>query len=296
MVPENELKWQILRPTPDSFSFAQADWLLNFAEQHRIKFRGHTLVWHDQLPGWVSTEVNPSNGQKILLNHIDTVVGRYAGKLHSWDVVNEVVEPVYKKPGGLRPSPWLDSIGPDFIDLAFQAAAQADPNALLVWNENHLEINDDRSIAKREALLKLLRDKLRRKIPIQALGLQSHISGTDSSFNNPDFTRFLRAISDLGLKILVTEMDVNDVNLPTETYARDSAVASVFSDYLSTVLQEKSVIAVLTWGLSDRYTWLTRYSARADKTRVRPLPFDSELNPTATEIAIARAFDQASPR
>jgi endo-1,4-beta-xylanase len=296
MVPENELKWRILRPTQDSFSFAQADWLLNFASRYRMQFRGHTLVWHQQLPDWIRTQVNSSNARQILLNHVNTVVGHYAGKLQSWDVVNEVIEPADRRPDGLRSKPWLESIGPEYIDLAFQTAAQTDPKVLLVWNENHLEGSDERALAKREVLIKLLREKLRRNIPIQAIGLQSHISGTSPSFNNPEFIRFLHTISDMGVKILITEMDVTEVDLPTNIDARDQAVAGVYSDYLSTVLREKSVIAVLTWGLSDRYTWLSSYLPRTDKTPVRPLPFDSNLNPTATYAAIARAFDQASVR
>jgi endo-1,4-beta-xylanase len=232
----------------------------------------------------------------LLRDHIEKVAGKYAGKMHSWDVVNEVIEPNDKRPDGLRRKPWLDPIGPDYIDMAFHVAQEADPNAILVWNENHLEINDKWGEAKRAALIGNLREMLKRKVPIQAIGLQSHVLGNGPSFRNDEFQTFLRTIVDLGLKIVVTEMDVTEDSLPTEITRRDAGVGSVCFDYLSTVLQQKSVIAVLTWGLSDRYSWLAKYKPRKDRTGVRPLPFDDDMHPTPAWASIARAFDQAPAR
>jgi endo-1,4-beta-xylanase len=139
IVPEVELKWERLRPTPDTYNFSSADWLSNYAQRHRMKFRGHALVWHEELPSWFASYVNPQNAKPLLLDHIATVVGRYAGKIHSWDVVNEIIWPPDKRSDGLRDSPWLRNLGAAHIEMAFRAAAQADPRALLTWNENWLE-------------------------------------------------------------------------------------------------------------------------------------------------------------
>jgi endo-1,4-beta-xylanase len=296
LVPENELEWWVIRPAPDEFDFSRPDWLSNFAQKHQMKFRGTTIAWDQGLPSWFISYVNSGNAKRVLLTHIATVVGRFSGRMHSWDVVNEVIQPNDKRSDGLRLKPWLELIGPDYIDIAFHACAEADPTALLVWNENHLEFNDPWSRAKREILIRLLRDKLKRNVPIHAVGLQSHISGTTSDFKNPEFTLFLRTIEDLGVKIMITEMDVADVDLPYDVNERDHTVAKVYYDYLTTMLREREVIAVLTWGLSDRYTFISQYKPRKDKAPVRPLPLDSNMNSTEAWTAIARAFDETPAR
>jgi endo-1,4-beta-xylanase len=296
LVPEVELKWDALRPTPDSFNFGPTDWLQHFAGAHQMKFRGHPLVWYQSLPNWFNSYANRQNAKELMLNHISTVVGRYARKVHSWDVVNEALDPNERKPGGLRSKPWVDLIGPDYIDMAFHAAAQADPHAILVWNENHLETRESWAQAKRDAMLSNLQERLKRNVPIHAIGLQSHLPGTSPTFNYPEFTSFLRGVSDLGLKIIVSEMDVIDSDLPADENARDQTVANVYYDYLSTVLREKSVIAVLTWGISNRYSWIAGYKPRRDNAHARPLPFDEQYQPTPAWRAMIRALQEASAR
>jgi endo-1,4-beta-xylanase len=292
LVPEVELKWDALRPTPESFNFGPTDWLQHFAGAHQMKFRGHPLVWYQSLPAWFNSYANAQNTKELMLNHISTVVGRYARKVHSWDVVNEALDPNEKRPDGLRSKPWVNLIGPDYIDMAFHAAAEADPHAILVWNENHLETREGWAQAKREAMLTNLQARLKRNVPIHAIGLQSHLPGTSPTFNYPEFTSFLRSVSDLGLKIIVSEMDIIDSELPGDVNARDQAVADVYYDYLCTVLNEKSVAAVLTWGLSDRYSWIGGYQPRKDNAKARPLPLDAEYQPTPAWQAMVRAFEQ----
>lgn len=296
LVPEGELKWNVLRPTPDSFNFAPADWLYEFTRSRHLKFRGHTLVWWQALPGWFHSYATTNNARKLLEDHITKVVGHYAGKMHSWDVVNEVVNPFDRRPDGLQTKPWLELAGPDYIDVAFESARAADKSALLVWNENHLEVNDKWSRAKRADLLSLLKEKLRRKVPIDALGLQSHISATDPSFDNPEFIDFLKAITGLGLKIIISELDVIDHDAPATVADRDEMVATAYNGYLTTVLKQPNVIAVLTWGLSDKYSWLAKFKPRADGLSVRPLLFDNFMASKPSWTAVADAFDQAPVR
>jgi endo-1,4-beta-xylanase len=296
LVPEGELKWNVLRPTPDSYNFGPADWMYEFTRTHNLKFRGHTLAWWQALPGWFSSYANQGNARRLLEEHIATVVGRYSGKMHSWDVVNEVVDPYDKRADGLKTKPWLELAGPEYIDFSFQSARAADPNALLVWNENHLEINDTWSRGKRKALLSLLAEKLKRKIPIDAVGLQTHVSTTDPSFDNKEFKTFVRKIADLGLRIIISEIDVIDHDAPANTSIRDEKVAGTYSNYLDLILKEKQVIAVLTWGLSDKYSWLAKFKPREDGLPVRTLPFDDCLAGKKAFTAIANAFDWAPDR
>lgn len=300
LVPEWELKWscgnKLLRPSPYSFDFKPADWMAEFAKKHNILFRGHTLVWHRSLPPWFEQQVNRQNAESFLVNHIKTVVGHYAGKIHSWDVVNEAIAPRDQRPDNLRKTPWLEFLGKDYIELAFRLAAQSDPKALLVYNEYGLDYDTNDDEVKRNAVLNLLQHLKSKGTPIHALGIQGHLSGEQHNFNPEKFREFLRNVASLGLKILITEMDVTDKKLPKDIITRDRIVAGVYHDYLSTALDERAVIAVLTWGLSDGYTWLAEFQPRSDGARVRPLPLDANLNRTLAWNAIANAFDHAPPR
>lgn len=300
LVPEWALKWSSpnkpLRPSPDRFDFSAADEMLKFATAHGMLFRGHTLVWHEALPKWFKEQVNRKNAKQFLEQHITTVVGRYAGKIHSWDVVNEAIEPVYRRSDGLRVSPWLELLGPDYISQAFRMAAVADPKAMLVYNDYGLDYNTSQDEAKRTAVLKLLERLKSQGTPIHALGIQAHLSGSETRFSPEKLREFLRNVASLGLKILITEMDVTDKELPRNLTVRDRIVAGAYEDYLNVVLEEPAVNAVMTWGLSDRYTWLSEFQPRKDGGSVRPLPLNAQMNRKLVWNAMARAFDNAPKR
>jgi endo-1,4-beta-xylanase len=145
-------------------------------------------------------------------------------------------------------------------------------------------------------VLRLLERLRSQGTPIYALGLQSHLCGDCQSFNPTKFREFLKNVASLGLKIMITEMDVMDNNLPANINQRDRMIAEAYADYLSIALAQKAVISVTTWGLSDRYTWLAGFKPRADKADVRPLPFDRNFKPKLAWNAIANAFDRAPSR
>jgi endo-1,4-beta-xylanase len=232
----------------------------------------------------------------MLLGHISTVVSRYAGKFHSWDVVNEAIDPADRRPDNLRNNSWLKFMGPGYIETAFRAAAQADPSAMLVWNENWMEEETSYGIAKRTAWLQHLRDLLNRNVPIHAIGIQSHLVGDHTNIAGRHFQQFLRDAGALGLKILITEMDVQDNSLPADVFARDQIIGNLYYQYMSTVLKEKAVIAVLNWGLSNAYSWMVGFKPRADGNPVRPLPLDHNMAPTPAYQAMMRAFGDAPAR
>jgi endo-1,4-beta-xylanase len=296
LVPTNELKWQELRPSPNRFNFTRADWMARFARSHGMLFRGHTLVWHKALPEWFGSTVNKQNAEKYLREHISRVAGHYAGQMHSWDVVNEAIEPQVQRADKLRNTPWFRFLGSDYIDIAFRAASQADPQALLMYNDFGIEHDTPQAETKRTAVLRLLERLKSRGTPIQALGIQGHLFGHPDGVTFRQIRRFLRNVADLGLQIMITELDVNDQNLPRDAAVRDRAVAKIYADFLSVVLDEPAVIAVMTWGLSDRYTWLANTKPRKDGERLRPLPFDEKLQPKPAWQSLASAISLAPSR
>ncbi len=300
LLPEWGLKWHVnpnaLRPTPESFDFTAADWMLNFAKTHGMEYRGHTLVWHESLPPWFEDTVNNQNAKTFLEKHIQTVVRRYRGQIHSWDVVNEAIKTEDGHPDGLRKTPWLEFLGEDYIDLAFRLAHEADPKAMLVYNDYGLDYDIAADEAKRNAVIQLLKRLKSQGTPIHALGIQAHLDGSKTNFNPSKIKDFLAQVADMGLKILITELDVTDKELPRNVQVRDRIIAKAYSDYLKVVLEQPAVIAILTWGLSDKYTWLNEFQPRNDGAPVRPLPLDINGERKFAWNAIARAFDAAPSR
>jgi endo-1,4-beta-xylanase len=305
VVAESEFKFGPLRPTPTTFFFEDADFLADFARENRMKLRGHNFVWHRQLPVWFESYVTPKNAKSVLVEHIERVGGRYKGRIHSWDVVNEAVQVSDGLPGGFRDSPWQKVLGgtgavPEYIEVAFRTARRVDPKAMLVYNDYGIEGEDEGSAKKRAAVMGLLRTMQNQGIPLDGLGVQSHIAAVGKDGSVPVYGAGLRAMiaeaRSMGLKVLVTEMDVNDRYVVAEVGPRDAAVAAMYGSYLGTVLQDPAVIAVLTWGITDKYTWLNGEDARTDGEKERPLPFDAGMQPVAAFGAEVKALAGAPRR
>jgi endo-1,4-beta-xylanase len=301
VVPENCMKWNILRPTADTYNFTDADSLVAFAETHGMKVRGHNFVWHEALPSWFATAVNKDNAQKFLVDHIRTVGGRYKGKMHSWDVVNEAIWIPDGRPDGLRTSsPWFQMLGPDYIDLAFRTARVADPTALLTYNDYSIEYDNDQEGKKRTAVLALLRRMKADKVPLDALGIQSHIHAVSKDGFSRGVGELVEGAKALGLQVFVTELDVNDDAVVTDDMAeRDKIVAEVYRSYLTAALNGTEVKAVLTWGASDKNTWLnhgTKFRKQHPDRLQRPLPFDPDYAPAPAFFAMRECFDNAKKR
>jgi endo-1,4-beta-xylanase len=296
LVAENAMKWAALRPTPNTFDFTLADRLMRFAVLAGQQVRGHNLCWHEGLPSWFQASVTKNNARPLLVQHIQAVAGRYRGQIHSWDVVNEAVDPGDNRPDGLRNSPWLQLIGPDYIELAFKTAAQADPQAKLTYNDYGIELDTPEQVTKRGQVLLLVRRLKARGVPIHALGVQSHLQA-DGPQPGAGLQSLIRECAKLGLEVYVTEMDVNTHSLPGGPEAQDAAVARVYKNYLGMVLAEPNVPVALTWGITSAHSWLNEtqepWARRPDGARQRPLPFDDELNPTPAFFAIRTAIDSA---
>jgi endo-1,4-beta-xylanase len=294
LVPETALNWRYVESSPGQFNFHLGDLLAGFAQTHNMKFGDGPLVWAVGMPDWFNS-LSPGQARQTMLNHVTQTVSHYRGKVFSWVVVNEVK--AWRASGAdLKDTPFLRLVGPDYIEAAFRAAAAADPGALLVHNENHLEYDNADDDYGRMTLLKLLKGFVAKKVPIGAVGIQSHLRTGNLPFSSGKLKDFLSRVADLGLKIIISELDVAEPGPATQLADRDMAVAQELERYLGVVLQEKAVIAVVTWGLAARYTWLTGYAPRADGQPVRPLPYDSNLQPTRAWQALASAFEHAPTR
>jgi endo-1,4-beta-xylanase len=277
LVPVGELKWAELRPSPDRFAFENADEIAAFARKHALALRGHTLVWYAAMPDWTKTISSPRMAEQVLVEHIKVVVSRYRGRIASWDVVNEAIPDAPRNPGDRRPSVWSAHLGDKYIPLAFRTAATADPHAELVLNEYDVEFANEASKAKRAALRNLILDLLSAGVPIHAVGLQCHLRGA-TPIDRDGLSEFVAEMHGHGLKVLVTELDVIDTDLPWRNAERDEIIANQVRDLLQVLTAAAPLDALLTWGITDRYSWIPHVFPRKDGFANRPLPLDRDFN------------------
>ncbi|MGD0964807.1 MAG: endo-1,4-beta-xylanase [Candidatus Acidiferrales bacterium] len=281
VVPESEMKWKAIHPEPNRYDFAAADELVAFAGTNSMLVRGHNLCWHDAQPSWLPGLATPDNAARLLEEHIRTVAGHYAGHIHSWDVVNEAIQPQDNASSGLRNSFWLKLLGPRYIAIAFHAAAEADRRAILTYNEYGLEEDGNYNEVRRQGALALFRWMRKNRIPIDAVGLQSHLTARFPEMPNwGGLHSFLKKVAKLELQVFVTELDIDDSNLAGDAQSRGEWVAWLCRDYLKNVLSHPHVTAVLTWGLVSHGSYRSTNADHPDDVPHRALPLDEHLQPT----------------
>lgn len=287
MTPENAMKMGPIHPKENEYYWAHSDSIVAFAERNRIKLRGHTLCWHNQTPDWIfKDETGNKVSKEVLLkrlkDHITTVVTRYKGKIYAWDVVNEAISD--KQEEYLRKSPWLEIIGEEFIAKAFEYAHEADPNALLFYNDYN-EINP----GKREKIIRLVTNLKAAGVPIHGIGLQGHWAVNEPSAEQLDAT--LTAFANTGLQMQITELDISVY--PKEHEARDKKAEDYDTSFSNTKEQQQidvyktcfelfrkhkaAISSVTFWNISDRSSWLDNFPVRNRKDY--PLLFDKDLKP-----------------
>jgi endo-1,4-beta-xylanase len=257
LTPGNELKWTRIRPTPEEFNFSDGDWMVNFGQSNGMLIHGHNLCWNSPTanPPWFKAVLNKSNASRYLTDHITTVMRHYAGRIDSWDVVNEPVVFWSRRNDGLYPGIWVDLLGPTYIDTAFHAAAAADPKALRVLNIYQVEHGTPDDETTRKETIALLKRLVTRGVPIQAIGIESHLDASLPA-GGAALVTFIKQIRDLGLQILITELDVNDTQLKGNDQARDTVVAQTYQDYLEQVLPASDSKRVVFWTASDKFSWM----------------------------------------
>ncbi|TCW61186.1 endo-1,4-beta-xylanase [Treponema sp. J25] len=284
MVAGNAHKMDSVQPKEGQFDWSRADKIIEFGEMTGMRLRWHTLVWHNQVPAWFFQDPKDPNkpASKELLNqrlktHIQTVVRRYKGRVESYDVVNEVIS----DNGGLRTgaegSKWYQILGPEYIENAFRWAREIDPNAQLVINDYNLESN----ARKRQDMYNLVRDLKRKGVPIDAVGLQMHISINYPSIQ--EIRETINLFASLGVKVIITELDVSIYDNPSEPkknitndiLLRQAQRYKELFDLFKEAANKKQLDTVVIWGLTDDGSWLNNFPVPG-RTNA-PLLFDKQL-------------------
>lgn len=276
LVPENAMKFDALHPGQSGYDFTEADALVKFAMQNGMQVRGHTLVWHNQLPDWVTKgSFTRDEAIAILKDHIMTVVGHYRGQVAAWDVVNEAVN----DDGSLRDSIWLQTIGPDYIDMAFTWAHEADPDAKLFYNDYS---NEDMG-KKSDAIYNLLKDMIQRGIPVNGEGFQMHLD-VNSTPQPKEVIANMKRLGELGLEVHITEMDVRIKDPPTDKLLAKQA--TVYKDMLGACLSVENCKAFVLWGFTDKYSWIPQFISGYGSALI----FDYSFNPKPAYTAMLNAL------
>jgi len=260
LTPGNRLKWQFSEPSQGQFDFAEADREVSFGLARHMRVRGHTLVWHSQLAGWV-TGLPADQVQAAMENHISTEVGHFKGKLFAWDVVNEP----FNEDGTLRADVFSTAMGSGYIADALRTAHAADPRAKLYLNDYNIEgINP-----KSDAMYNLAKSLLAEGVPLAGIGIQAHLA---VQYGFPaDMTANLRRFADLGLDVGITELDVR-MPLP-ETAEQDATQDLYYRNVVAACVAVRRCVGITIWDFTDKYSWVPGVFTGQGA----PLPWDANL-------------------
>ncbi len=279
---ENHMKPEWLHPSEDVYDFSHGDIVADFAAKNNMKLRGHTLVWHNQTPDWFFRDGDKPAARELALRrmkeHINTVMGHYKGKAYAWDVVNEVIT---DKPSDapLRESPWLTAIGEDYIEQAFRFAAQADPDAVLYYNDYNAA-----DPAKSQKIYDLVKSLLDRGVPVHGIGMQGHWDVYVPALDL--IRRAIERYASLGVSVQITELDVSLFRFEDDTAYQSpppqllELQAERYEQFFSLLREYKDVISGVTlWGVADDRSWLSDFPFAGRKNW--PLLFDDRHLPKA---------------
>jgi len=272
---ENSMKWTSTEPTKGTFDWSMADKFVAFAQAHGQKIHGHNLVWHNQLPSWLDAgSFSKTELSDLLQGHITAEVGRYAGKIAAWDVVNEPLN----EDGTMRDSIWLENLGQGYIADALKWAHAADPAAKLYINDYNLESVGPKS----DAMYDLAKSLKAAGAPLDGIGFQGHL---DTTYPFPsDWAKNMQRFADLGLEVAITELDVR-VNVPADAAALASQ-AGYYKDAVSACVAVSRCVGVTVWEFTDKYSWVpTAFPGEGAACL-----YDSDMAPKPAFAAVEQAF------
>jgi endo-1,4-beta-xylanase len=271
VTPENEMKWETIEPSPGVFDFAPADAIVEFARDNGMQVRGHTLVWHSQLPGWVDELSGADAIRAAMTRHIQTVVGHfrdaYPGIVVAWDVVNEAID----APGGMaghRDTVFYRELGAGFIAEAFQIARDADPQALLFYNDFGIE---GMFGGKATATFEMVSGLVASGVPIDGIGFQMHTVPDDRGPGFVEFQGNVERYAELGLAIDITEMDVTLCGIGNSEFALE-AQRFRYNRLVSACFASSACRAISLWGVGDANSWLNDTGCGAAAVGILPMP------------------------
>lgn len=280
LTPENEMKWSYIHPERDKFDFSKGDELVAFAQQHDMEIKGHALVWHIQNPDWLTNrEWSAAELEKVLEHHIKTVVGHYKGKVKYWDVVNES----FNENGSYRETLWFDVLGERYLDLAFKYAHEADPDAILFYND----YSNEGTGAKSNAIYRKVKGMLEAGIPIHGVGMQLHLMA-EHTIAEASVAKNIERLKALGLKVHFTEIDVR-VRDDANQFMLDSQ-ARQFQRLMDFAIYYPEVDMYTTWGVTDKYSWVPGWFPGYG----RALMFDENYQPKKAFEAVYSSLLLAS--
>jgi endo-1,4-beta-xylanase len=283
ITPENMFKFGPLSRGRDQYFWEDTDALVDWAEEHDMRVHGHVLVWHNQQPAWLNEDaMTAAEIAATLENHIRTVVGRYQGRIQEWDVVNEAIT----DNGLMRDTIWRRALGDDYIAKAFQWAHEADPDALLYYND----YNADTPGRKADAIYDLVAGLLEAGVPIHGVGLQAHLTHEQvSSASTRRVRQVMDRLDELGLRVAVTEMDVR-IHHPSRSRSDMLEVqAEIYGNVLTACREAPNCDTFVAWGVSDQYSWIPGFTGNDDW----PLLYDADLNPKPAYFAVVDALAAA---
>ena len=292
LTTDNALKFSALRGSGPIADFSDADRVVAFAANAKLPVRGHCLVWNEWAPKWLFKE---TMARRIywMDRHIDETAGRYAGRLHSWDVVNEPIWPEHNNPGALRGGPWYAAMGASYITRAFKRAAQADPTTKLVLNEAGTEWVSPRRDLFRKSIVDVIRKVRDGGGKVDAVGMECHWR-PGLKFESAVLEDWIARLGEMKLEVYFTEIDVRTEKMPGSVPLVDQTVARFYGQLARVAVRRPEVKAFSTWQLADSENYMWGEDPAALR-KPRPLPFDENYNPKTAYAALANAFRE-SPR
>lgn len=291
LTPEIHLKWNSLEWRKGEFNFAPVDDLLAFSQQHGMEVRGHTLLWDQGTPDWARQEMLRRRDWSLMSGHLERVLKRYAARITDWDVINEPID-TEAGAAGLRRNVFHCAFGPTYIERVLEEARAHAPQAHLVINDYGFEYDNPVDQARRKAIVALARRLRASGAPLDGIGVQAHLDLSKGPLAVEGLRDMTRRLIDEGLEITITELDVKEAGFQGSAAARDQMVADETRRYLETMLAFPQVRGVVTWGLSDRFSWLSEPPQRlhAEAPLNRGLPYDADYRPKAMHHALSEAL------
>jgi endo-1,4-beta-xylanase len=278
IVPENTMKWGVIRPLKDFWNWSDMDAMVAFAEKNHIRMKGHAFLWHQQNPPYINALKTREEAIALMTEQITTVMTRYKGRIVEYDIANEVLA----DDGSWRDTIWYRTIGPDYLDIAFLSARAADPGAKLILNDYS---NEAMGQPKADAFFELVKAMKERGVPIDGVGFQMHLDA-QYPVNEEAIRANIRRFGELGIAVTFSEIDVR-VKMPV-TPERESLQIAVYTKLMDIALSEPNAKSFIMWGYTDLRSWIPQFFPGYGSGHL----FDRQINPKPAYFALKSMLEE----